>query len=609
MESNRQPKDESLARFKSAVFVTMQNHWQYTELACRTLESFTPEDVELHLIDDCSSDNRSKLWLAKIKDNPRWRVWTHSTARGLTFGWNQALEYCLNQDLDFVGLMNNDIAVGPNWYPALLRSFQEDPRAGIVGPLTNHPGYQTLQDIIAAESPSPLSKKLSPQEVARHTVVDELCVRLQDLCQAAGQYTCELPYTNGFLFLLRGDVVRELGLFDPKNRNLGNEDEYQVRMKAKGWKSYCSLETFVWHAKDVSVAKGWKPTTNRLIPRLTAGDVLPASSNLRSEVDSTEGSLVVTNRTNFTNRTNSCQGCACCKELAGQYVDCRAADDWVSLRSGRCRLGLWSAGARLEDSRSPGDSSVVSGKTAPADVEVAGKLVQGASKQSSKVKVLSFATPGGAQSLFETYLKPSAERVGWEVSNLASGGSEVEFGQEGWYELMQLKAKAMLSAVDENLGKVIVWSDSDVLVVKSFAPEQILEDYDLAAQQDNQDLCTGLMVIRCSQKTRDVFYDTANAKRFYQPSRKGTSDQRAFNHVHRDRLKVKRIGLQHFWTPGARNLAKPNPWSVLNNIDQLNANQIPPTCLAVHANWCVGFALKRRVLDMAVKRFQLHLPN
>lgn len=523
---------ELTRKTRTAVFVTMQNHWQYSSLACRSLEAYTPDNVELHLVDDCSTDQKSIEWLNDLTNNPRWHVWRHERATGLTYGWNEALQYCMMRGLDYVGLLNNDICVGPNWYRALLHPFMLDQKTGIAGPLTNHPGYQTLQDIIASNGVSPVSKEFTPHEVADHSIVNHLCHRLEECSQASGAYAHELPYTNGFMFLLSAKVVKEVGLFDPKNRNLGNEDEYQRRMKKLGWKSYCSLETFVWHAKDVSVEKGWKSTPRRMVPRLPP-------------------------------RTPT----------------------WPDPRRRPAKIN------NTESETSQRPLAKITPQSQPDPCEMA---------------VFTFATPGGSEGLFQSFLQPSANRVGWHCQNMARGGIEVEFAQDGWYELMQQKSQAMHDAVVKNHGKCILWLDSDVLIVKAFDLENLIGDADIAAQKNRRNLCTGAMIIRCNQRVQDVFYDTANAKEFYCPSPIGTADQRAFNHIYKGRLNARRIDTNLFWTPGARDLE--NGWQHLGNGNKLRPDQIPSEALIIHANFCVGFSLKRDVLVKAAKRFSLRLP-
>jgi len=257
-----------------AHFITTQNYAEYARLACRTFQAYTPEDVELHLVDDHSTDVDAIALCDELEASGRWRVWRHrDEARGLTHGWNEALQYCLDADLDFVGIHNNDIAIGPNFHEALMRTFKIDPDLGITGPLTNNPGHQPQQGILREEGPSPMFGRLSIDEVSDYMVVNGLCYWLRNWCQVKQNWLHYLPYTNGFCYMLRGQVVKDIGLFDARNRNVGNEDEYQARMVEAGWKSGCSLETFTWHAKRVTLG-GVKTHPGCIMPRLDGKDIV-----------------------------------------------------------------------------------------------------------------------------------------------------------------------------------------------------------------------------------------------------------------------------------------------------------------------------------------------
>ena len=255
---------------KTAIFVTTQDYWEYADLTCRTVEAYAPEGTELHLVDDHSTCPHTISWTHDLKQKGAWRVWEHETeAKGLTFGWNEAIQYCLDRPyLDYLGIFNNDIALGPNFVEDMLAAFEADPLIGIVGPMSNQPGHQPQQDI----------RELLPwvtfEQMNDFMGVNGFCYwlkgRLESKKSSPVRY---LPYTNGFCYFLRADTVREIGLFNPDNRNFGNEDEYQKRMKAAGLKSACVESAFVWHAKRVTLG-GVNAHAGRVLPRLGEADIV-----------------------------------------------------------------------------------------------------------------------------------------------------------------------------------------------------------------------------------------------------------------------------------------------------------------------------------------------
>lgn len=223
--------------------------------------------------------------------------------------------------------------------------------------------------------------------------------------------------------------------------------------------------------------------------------------------------------------------------------------------------------------------------------------------QEQPVKVYTFATPGGSRALLAEFLAPSVDRLGWSLVDSTIGKGERTFGQQGWLELMQRKAQGMLQAIEANMGGIIIWADSDAFLVNTFDPEVILGDADIALQNGLRDLCTGMMVIRCTPAVRDVFDDVAHTQVFYQEGANPLADQFAFNQLSKDRIRKVSVDTNLFWTPGARDLGR--GWMQLRDIRQMRPRMVPRTALAVHANWCIGFEIKQKVLAYASRQLGL----
>jgi GT2 family glycosyltransferase len=247
----------------TAVFVTTQNVWRYADLACRSIEENTPEDVELHLVDDASDDLESVEWADGLEAAGRWKVWRHDEKEGLTYGWNQALQYCLDEGLDSVTILNNDIIVPPGWWDTFKEVFDADPKIGIVSCLTNQEGHQPQMGIRS------LFDFLTWEQINDWQVTNGLTYWLRHRAQVKNEFMRYLPYVNGFAFTVRREVIEHTGLIDTvKYRNLGNEDFLQAKMKEAGWKAACTLKSFMFHWKRVTLP-GLKSThKGREIPRL-----------------------------------------------------------------------------------------------------------------------------------------------------------------------------------------------------------------------------------------------------------------------------------------------------------------------------------------------------
>jgi GT2 family glycosyltransferase len=81
-------------------------------------------------------------------------------ARGYTKAANQGLHL---SRADVVILLNSDTVVTANWLDRLLSCADSDPRIGIVGPLSNAAGYQSVPEVFGeTETPFLLGGEWMP---------------------------------------------------------------------------------------------------------------------------------------------------------------------------------------------------------------------------------------------------------------------------------------------------------------------------------------------------------------------------------------------------------------------------------------------------------------
>jgi hypothetical protein len=186
--------------------------------------------------------------------------------------------------------------------------------------------------------------------------------------------------------------------------------------------------------------------------------------------------------------------------------------------------------------------------------------------------------------MFEGYLRPSVPSdLTLHAATMPQVCATGEFATTGFKQALGLKMRYLRGAVAANLGRLIMYADADV---QFFAHEMVpvlLEEIgtaDVVAQRDADDLCAGLMAIRCSDRTvawLDLalasYDDAALSARLYLDR---LGDQGIQNH-YRDHVSWKYLS-PRFWN---RRIS-PDP---------------PDDILAHHANWIVGVDLKLEALQ------------
>lgn len=158
-------------------------------------------------------------------------------------------------------LLNSDTIVSPNWALKLLDAANQSDRIGIVGPLSNAAGAQSIpriKDKGNNTTINPLPRSL------KHSDLDLACETW-----SKADLVPRIPLVHGFCFGIKKDVIESIGLFDDVNFKLfyGEENDYCFRARAAGFELAVATNTFVFHSKSRSIdeekrvvhmAEAWK---------------------------------------------------------------------------------------------------------------------------------------------------------------------------------------------------------------------------------------------------------------------------------------------------------------------------------------------------------------
>jgi len=162
--------------------------------------------------------------------------YTRSANRGLAAG-----------KADFRILLNSDTIVSPNWALKLLDAANRGDRIGIVGPLSNAAGAQSIPQIKAKGKNTAIN--LLPPDVTP-TDLDLACETWSD-----AELAPRVPLVHGFCFGIKKEVIESVGFFDEENFKLfyGEENDYCFRAVAAGFELAIATNTFVYHRKSRSI--------------------------------------------------------------------------------------------------------------------------------------------------------------------------------------------------------------------------------------------------------------------------------------------------------------------------------------------------------------------
>lgn len=209
------------------------------ELVLRMADSVlarTPGLLELILVDDASPDRTLPRLERLAAQDARVRLFANDGQRGFAATCNRGLAAARGE---LVIALNADTVVTPGWAARLDWHLRNQPKAGIVGPLSNRvSGLQHVAPVDYDERSLagllPWSDRLARDAARRARGV----VRLTGLCVAFSR-----------------TALRRVGGFDPRFFP-GNyeDDDYCLRLLAGGLVPYCADDTFIHHEGSKSFA-------------------------------------------------------------------------------------------------------------------------------------------------------------------------------------------------------------------------------------------------------------------------------------------------------------------------------------------------------------------
>nr|CBX27457.1 hypothetical protein N47_H22790 [uncultured Desulfobacterium sp.] len=201
---------------------------------------FTEQPYKIILIDDGSEESTASFLRefsvaheALLIRNDKAKKYTHAANQGLT-----------NSKGDYVVLINSDTIVTEGWLEHLIMCAESDSSIGIVSPLSNTASWQSIPNY---ESNGDWAENLLPKDITINDM-GKLVVRY------SGNIYPRMPFLNGFCLLIRRVVINQIGYFDKDSfpYGYGEENDYCLRARNKGWTLALADNTYIFHAQSKS---------------------------------------------------------------------------------------------------------------------------------------------------------------------------------------------------------------------------------------------------------------------------------------------------------------------------------------------------------------------
>lgn len=240
-------KDERLSKVKEMaidIVVCVYNALEDVRLCLEAARKYLLPGHKIIIVNDCSDQPTTEYLRdfavgdvgVSLIENEENLGYTRSASRGLAAG-----------TADFRIMLNSDTIVCENWAIKMLDAAMQRPEIGIVGPLSNAAGTQSVPNI-----------KGNGTNTAINTIPEEITYadidRFLEKTSLANAMP-EVSLVHGFCFGIKREVIDAIGFFDSVNfaRYYGEENDYCFRAAAAGFRFSIATNTFVFHRKSRSI--------------------------------------------------------------------------------------------------------------------------------------------------------------------------------------------------------------------------------------------------------------------------------------------------------------------------------------------------------------------
>lgn len=201
-----------------AIVVLNWNNWRDSVECLESLGRITYPRSWVLLVDNGSTDNSEQILRTRF---PQLEILQTGANRGYAGGNNCGLRRGLEGGADYLGVVNNDVVVEPDFLEPLVAALQADPALGIVGglqcsyhdPRIIQPTgsyFNRYTGIVRTDCPG----EVEPGQCHRPKPVD---------------------FISGCAFLARAEMVEAIGLLDESFFLLGEEVDWCLRAQQAGW--------------------------------------------------------------------------------------------------------------------------------------------------------------------------------------------------------------------------------------------------------------------------------------------------------------------------------------------------------------------------------------
>jgi len=229
MQNNKHPK--------ISILLLNWNNWKDTKQCLESLRHITYPNFDIILVDNGSSDDSlSNMQIFKDK-NTELKISILKNKQNLGFGGgnNIGINFALNNNSDYVLLLNNDTSVASDFLESMIAVTEDNPKVGLVSPSIF---FYDKRDLLWFGGPT----------YFRWSKMDKAAgVKLFKKPLGKNPKPTRLEFASGACMLIKRDVLKKIDGFYPPYFLYFEDIDLSFAIKKTGYNLVWVPNSSIWH--------------------------------------------------------------------------------------------------------------------------------------------------------------------------------------------------------------------------------------------------------------------------------------------------------------------------------------------------------------------------
>ncbi|MGQ9847605.1 MAG: glycosyltransferase family 2 protein [Bacteroidales bacterium] len=241
-------------KFNISIIIVNWNGTEDTIECINSLKNVSYENLNLIVVDN-NSDEDQKKRLIEFVNNTDITLILNKDNSGFAGGNNIGIRKALENQSDYILLLNNDTTVDKDFLLPLLKIFESESNCGIVSPIINY--YSKPDKVWSAGG------KISKIRGSGFAITN---IKSQNLSEKIR----EVSFVSGCCMLIKSEIFHKIGLFDEDFFLYVEDADFCVRTKKEGYRIFVANTSTIYHkvSNSTSIVNSPLPlyymTRNRL---------------------------------------------------------------------------------------------------------------------------------------------------------------------------------------------------------------------------------------------------------------------------------------------------------------------------------------------------------